>query len=74
MHEKHGGMCGLAETCRTRVTEVVSSSPATAGKPVVNLGKSLHLAYFIEQSDIWYAVGGILNLSADKLLRGKLKA
>ena len=31
------------------------------GQRVVNLGKSLDLACFVDQSDMWYAVGGILQ-------------
>ncbi len=37
---------------------------------VLNLPKSLHLAWFVDLSDIWYAVRGMLqSIGTDKLSR-----
>ena len=61
------GMCGLAETCRSHNTKVASSSPPTANV-LFTLLASLTRAIFST------LLGECYNLSADKLLRGKLHA
>ncbi len=53
----YGGTCGLAETCRTHNTEVVSSSPATAN---VLWTWANHFT-LLDQSDIWYTAGGMIQ-------------